>query len=139
MWKFPLNSNGKSSENIQFQSNRERTRTVNNLKIQVQFGGENTKINGTIRIKGTTHVIECSGSASDRGTYAIVDGQEYWWCGSDQNFENPLIEREIERILIEVYKVAIRKRIDVESDWIAIVKAGIRVWQCCSASELTNI
>lgn len=102
---------------------------MNDLVIETSFGGENICITGTINVKGTTHVVECFASASDRGTYATVDGKEYWWCGSDLNFTNPLIEKEIERILEEAYRMARGKGIDVEADWIALVNHGVKALQ----------
>lgn len=108
---------------------------MHNLLIQVQYGGELTTIEGTLFIKGKIHHVSYEISADERTAVATVDGQEFWWCGSEQNDANPIIERELERVLEDAFQLACKKGIDLGADWFASVTRSIRVSQSNYESE----
>jgi hypothetical protein len=74
-------------------------------------------------------------SSNERGTHANVDGLDYWWFGSDQNNQNSFIEKEIERILEETYRIARMRGIDVKTDWNARIQQAVVVWQIDTENE----
>lgn len=93
------------------------------LTITSMFGGENTTIEGTISVNGVDHSISASGSASDRGTHATVDGRTFWWWGSDMNTENPEIEEAADEAFSEAYEKA--RELGIEDDhWVAVIEGG---------------
>jgi len=108
-----------------------------NLKISAAYSGENTGISGTIQIEypgGQTliHQLNCSGSASSRGTCAEIDGENHWWCGYEENKEG---SQQIEKAVVSLFESVwdeVEKRGDVEGMWEAhVVDGEIRsvVWE----------
>jgi hypothetical protein len=93
---------------------------VTNLKIESEFCGENTRITGTVDNNGHNHTVELTGSASARGTYATVDGEEQWWCGSEHpgSESESTLEEAIEDIFVHAHDEVKKLGIDTERHWV---------------------
>jgi hypothetical protein len=99
------------------------------LKISAAFCGENTSVHGTLEVEypggqTLTHKLECEGSASARGTYATIDGENHWWCGPDQNESGSQNIEEAVESLFEFVWNEVEKRGDAEGSWTAHVVDG---------------
>ena len=97
---------------------------MTNLTISSMYSGENSSINGTIKVGETTHTIEATGSASDRGTHATIDGETYWWYGSDANKDNPKIEEAVEEWYLKCLQNCGVYGVDPDNNWTAKIENG---------------
>lgn len=89
------------------------------LKIRSRNGGESTFIKGTIQVDGVDYTIDTEAGASDRGTHAVVNGQDQWWSSEG---DNP-VENAVDGLFELVYDSASDRGL-VDGDWDAHVVDG---------------
>jgi hypothetical protein len=97
------------------------------LEISAAYSGENSNISGNIEVPNTgrTHRIMCSGSASERGMTANVDGETYWWCGGEENESGTRdIEEAVDEAYEDCWKQVEELGFDVEGSWTAVYVDG---------------
>jgi len=89
------------------------------LELTCTFSGENTTVSGTLNGK----TLEASGSASDRGTTATLDGeQRVPWCGDYADPYEALVEELFDRACVAL--VAEYGEQATDQDWRARIVDG---------------
>jgi len=97
-----------------------------NLQIGSWFGGENTSVKGTLELDDRTFELDCTGSASARGTEAKVNGEQKWWCGVDHPKSDgpPDVEQAVEDLYESAWNQVDEMGYEVEDGWMATLVDG---------------
>jgi len=83
--------------------------------LKISSYHDNSKMTGTLVVNGQEHTLDCQGSASERGTYAVIDGKTHWWCGEYN--DNGEMEELCEQIFSDAVDFVDRKGHDAAEDF----------------------